>query len=147
MFKHFLVPVDGSELSQHAVTASLALARQLGARITGFVVEPDDILPVTGRHPSVMLRELETSDAQAKAHAAELLAPFAEAAAAAGVPFDSHYLRTTSIDRAIVSVAEERQCDLIVMATHGRGVFGELVFGSHTKNVMSSTRVPLLVLH
>jgi nucleotide-binding universal stress UspA family protein len=33
------------------------------------------------------------------------------------------------------------------MATHGRGAFGELMFGSHTKRVMAASRVPLLVLH
>jgi nucleotide-binding universal stress UspA family protein len=36
---------------------------------------------------------------------------------------------------------------MIVMVTHGRGAFGELLFGSHTKNVLSKSKIPLLVLH
>ena len=41
MYQHLFVPVDGSELSQRAMDGSIELAKQLGARITGFVVEPD----------------------------------------------------------------------------------------------------------
>ena len=52
-----------------------------------------------------------------------------------------------SIDDAIAEAAAESGCDLIVMATHGRGVFGELLFGSHTKAVLARCKVPLLVLH
>ena len=43
--------------------------------------------------------------------------------------------------------AEESGCDMIVMVTHGRGTFGELLFGSHTKNVLARSKLPLLVLH
>jgi len=51
------------------------------------------------------------------------------------------------VDDAIVRAAQEFGCDMVVMVTHGRGAFGELLFGSHTKNVLARCKVPLLVLH
>ena len=63
------------------------------------------------------------------------------------MPFIGRFERTDGVDEAIVQVATEAGCDLIVMATHGRGAFGELLFGSHTKNVISRSKLPLLVLH
>jgi nucleotide-binding universal stress UspA family protein len=51
------------------------------------------------------------------------------------------------VEDAIASAAEEHGCDMIVMATHGRGVLGELLFGAHTKGVMARSKLPLLVLH
>lgn len=76
-----------------------------------------------------------------------MLQAFADRAKAAGVTFESEYRRSDQTDAVIAEVADIVKADLIVMVTHGRGVFGELLFGSHTKNVMSRTKVPLLVLH
>lgn len=147
MFQHLLVPIDGNDLSERAMEASLALAQQLKASVTGFVAEPDDTLPAIGRHPSVVIRELEQAEAAARSHATQVLERFRERALAAGVPFEGHYERASQIDDAIVRTAVERHCDMIVMVTHGRGALGELLFGSHTKNVLARSEVPLLVLH
>lgn len=147
MFTHLLVPVDGSELSERATQASLELARKLGARITGFVAEPMAPLPTMSSNPAAYQRETEAHQARTEAHAREVLKQFAAKAAAAGVPFDGKFQRTDTVDDAIVKAAAEFQCDLIVMVTHGRGAFGELLFGSHTKNVLSRSKTPLLVLH
>ena len=147
MYQHLLVPVDGNELSDRAMDSSIALAAKLGATITGFVAELEDTLPAMGRHPSVILREMEHAEAAAAAHANQVLQAFAERAAQAGVRFEGRHVRTTSVDEAIVHAAEDSGSDLIVMVTHGRGAFGELLFGSHTKSVMSRCRLPLLVLH
>ena len=142
MYQHLLVPVDGGELSERAMAESIALARKLDASITGFVAEPDPVLPAVGRHPAVVLREHEQAEAAAASHARQILDVFRARAQAAGVPFSGHYARTTHIDDAI-----EAGVDLIVMATHGRGTLGELLFGSHTKAVLGRCKLPLLVLH
>ena len=76
-----------------------------------------------------------------------MLARFEQRAAEAGVSFTSHYTQSNNIEDAILAAAAERGCDLIVMATHGRSGFGELLWGSHTKNLVSRATVPLLVLH
>ena len=145
MYKHFLVPIDGSELSDRAEASSVGLARQLGARITGFVVEPQAPLPDEGTALTAYTRDTQQHRALTEAHAQDALAKFAARAAEAGVPFEGHFKRTES--SAIVEAAGEYGCDLVVMATHGRGALGELLFGSHTKNLISRSKLPLLVLH
>lgn len=146
MYTHLLVPVDGSELSMHAVDTSVALAQKLGARITGFVAEPMAPMPTESSGMTEYLRKTEEHRDRTEAHARDVLARFRAAAEAAGVAFDGHFKRTEGIDDAIVEAAAEYQCDLVVMATHGRGAFGELLFGSHTKNVISRSKLPVLVL-
>lgn len=147
MYTHLLVPVDGSELSERAAMASLELARKLGARLTAFVAEPMPPLPTMGSNASVYAHDADAHLARTEQHAREVLARFGAKAAEQGVAFQGKFLRTDAVDDAIVSAAAEFGCDLIVMVTHGRGAFGELLFGSHTKNVLARSKLPLLVLH
>jgi len=147
MYHHLLVPIDGSELSERAAEASLELARKVGARVTGFVVEPDPPLPNLGSHPANYSRDADEHLVRTEAHAQEVLGQFAAKAAAQGVPFAGRFKRTDGVDDAILDAADEYGCDTIVMITHGRGTFGELLFGSHTKKLMARTKLPLLVLH
>lgn len=147
MFKSILVPVDAGELSERAMQASVDLARQLGASITGFVAEPLQPLHVDMRSPSQRDADTREHEAMTRAHAASVLKRFADAAREAGVPFTGFHDQVPRIDEAIVRVAEQRGCDLIVMVTHGRGAFGEFLFGSHTKAVLAGSKLPLLVLH
>lgn len=121
-FKHLLVPVDGSELADHAMRQGIDLARQLGASVTGLVSEPPT-------------------------RAESVLAEFARCAAASGVAFDGRHASIQPNDESIVECARESGCDMIVMATHGRGWFGQLLFGSSTMRVMARSDLPLLVLH
>jgi nucleotide-binding universal stress UspA family protein len=147
MFRRLLVPVDGSELSERAIDASLELAKRLGATITGFVAEPLQ-LPPSGPHAHEQLEdEARAHDAATSSHAQQILQRFEARARAAGVAFEGYHDQVPRIDRAIIEAAESRGCDLIVMATHGRGPFGEFLYGSHTKAVLAGSKLPLLVLH
>ncbi len=147
MYHHLLVPLDGSELSERAAQSSLELARKLGARITGFVAEPMPPLPHMGTNVAVYTRDTDEHQKRTEAHAREVLAAFKAKADEQGVEFHGKFARTDAVDDAIIEAATEFGCDLIVMVTHGRGAFGELLFGSHTKNVLSRCKLPLLVLH
>ena len=104
-------------------------------------------LPNVGTQPAVYARQRDVHETRTDTHAHEVLAQFGELAGAAGVPFTGRHARTDRVDAAIVELARELECDMIVMVTHGRGAFGELLFGSHTKNVLSNSKIPLLVLH
>jgi hypothetical protein len=64
---------------------------------------------------------------------------FAQCAHEAGVSFEGHHAQVPRIDKAIIDAAESRGCDLIVMVTHGRGAFGEFLYGSETKAVLSGS--------
>ena len=147
MYRNLFVPVDGSVLGERAMQASIDLARQLGAAITGFVVEPDAPLPTVGTqlpaYEAATERHIERTDT----HARSVLTRFELKAAEAGVAFTGLHARTDGVDRAIIEQAESSGCDMIVMLTHGRGALGELIFGSHTKTVLARSKLPLLVLH
>ena len=147
MYRNLFVPVDGSVLSERAMVASIALAKQLGAAITGFVVEPDAPLPTAGSQMGAYGKQTEKHIERTDTHAHKVLTHFELKAAEAGVPFTGLHARTDGVDRAIIEQAEESGCDMIVMMTHGRGALGELIFGSHTKTVLARSKLPLLVLH
>jgi nucleotide-binding universal stress UspA family protein len=147
MYKRLLVPVDGSDLSLRAMNESLDLAAQLGAAVTGLVVEalppiPSSVVPLSHYEQEVAAHEAKTD-----AHAHHVLERFARLAAERNVAFEPHVDREDDVAGAIARVAEAKGADLIVMVTHGRGAFGELLFGSQTKGVMARTKLPLLVLH
>jgi len=147
MYKKLFVPVDGSELSHRAMDGSIALAKQLGAAINGFVVEPDLPLSVVTPDAHAATERIKSHEAQNEAHAKALLDQFEQRAKAAGVEFIASHVTAYSVDNAIMEEAEKAGCDMIVMVTHGRGPLGEFVFGSHTKSIISRSKLPVLVLH
>lgn len=147
MIRHLFVPIDGSPLSERAIQQSIALAGQLGASITGFIVEPGVPLPCPGTVMHAYERQIGEHLAATESHARETLDAFGRRAEAAGVRFQGAHASTGAVDEAIVSHAAALGCDMIVMVTHGRGAFGELLFGSHSKSVLSRTHLPVLVLH
>lgn len=147
MYQRLLVPVDGSDHSARAVRESLALARRLEATVIGFVVETNPPLPAAAMHQSQFRQAMHDHEVLSQEHAHRLLAHFQAEAEAAGVPFEGHYSNDDDVAAAIARAAMRHEADLIVMVTQGRGLFGELLFGSHTKQVMALTRKPLLVLH
>lgn len=147
MYKHLFVPVDGSELSHRAMDGAIDLAKQLGAKITGFVVEPDlPITAATSRTDSLMHKMKDNEDKN-EAHASALLGQFAKRAETAGVEFIAHHVTSYVVDQAIMNEADKSGCDMIVMVTHGRNALGEFIFGSHTKNIIAKSKLPVLVLH
>ena len=147
MYKNLFVPVDGSELSHRAMDGSIDLAQQLGATITGFVVEPDLPLSVMSNDAQTSSERIQRHESKNEAHAKSLLDQFAQRAQAAGVGFVASHVTAYSVDQAIMDEAEKAGCDMIVMVTHGRGPIGEFVFGSHTKSIIARSKLPVLVLH
>jgi nucleotide-binding universal stress UspA family protein len=147
MYKHLFVPVDGSELSRRAMEGSIELAVQLGARITGFVVEPDISFSMVTPDATAYAERLRTHEQRNQEHAQALLRQFEERATAAGVAFTGSFLASDAVDERITAEAEKAGCDMIVMVTHGRGPLGEFLFGSHTKQVIARSKLPVLVLH
>jgi nucleotide-binding universal stress UspA family protein len=144
MYQRILVPVDGSDLTERTIQASIGLARQLGAAITGFVAEQPSSTP-NSAHPGGAV--VADDDVLSPRCAQQVLDRFAAAAHAAGVPFEGHHARVEHADQALLAEAEARGCDLIVMVSQGRGPFGEFLYGSQAKAVLSGSRLPLLVLH
>ena len=147
MYKHLFVPIDGSDLSHRAMDGSIELALQLGARITGFVVEPELPLSAVSRDPVAYAKHIREHEGHNEMHASTLLAQFEARARTAGVEFTGSHVDSGAIDDAIAGAAETAGCDMIVVVTHGRGPVGELLFGSHTRAIIARSKLPLLVLH
>src|SRR4029077_14075053 len=88
MYRHILIPTDGSELAEQAVTNGLSLAKSLGAKVTVIIVEePDPIWLPFAEHGA--LEELRKYNEQIKIYAASALNRAADAAKQAGVPCDT----------------------------------------------------------
>jgi nucleotide-binding universal stress UspA family protein len=115
--------------------------------VAGYVVEALPSLPAMGTHLQSYRHEVEVHEQHTETHAKGVLHRFASLAGEAGVPFEGHYDRNDDVADAIATAAQKHGCDMIVMTTHGRGAFGEMLFGSQTKRVLGLTKVPLLVLH
>jgi nucleotide-binding universal stress UspA family protein len=125
MYRHILIPTDGSELAEQAVTNGLSLAKSLGAKVTVIIVEEPAWL----------------------AYVASALNRAADAAKQAGVPCDTIQVEDAQPYQAIIATAADRGCDLIVMASHGRSGLSAVVLGSVTNKVLTHTKIPVLVCH
>jgi nucleotide-binding universal stress UspA family protein len=146
MYRHILIPTDGSELAEHAVTNGLSLAKSVGAMVTVIIVEDRfDWLSVSETRASQGLDALAKHNEQVKKHSASVLGRAANAAKHAGVPCDTMQVENAQPYQAIIAAASDRGCDLIVMASHGRGGLSAVVLGSVTNKVLTHTKTPVLV--
>lgn len=145
MFKHFLVPTDGSQLSLKAAQDAVSLAREVGAKVTFFFSKPDYPVAFYGEgaliDPTTPEKFAEIADRQAK----EILAQVEAVAQAAGVEFVSVSEVSDLPYEAIISAAEGAGCDLIFMASHGRRGISGFLLGSETQKVLTHSRIPVLV--
>ena len=148
MYRHILIPTDGSELAEHGVTHGLSLAKSVGAKVTAIIVEePFDWLSVSETKGQRAYDELAKHTEQIKKHAASVLNRVANAAKQAGVACDTIQVEDARPYQAIIATAGGRGCDLIVMASHGRSGLSAVVLGSVTNKVLTHTKIPVLVCH
>ena len=148
MYRHILIPTDGSELAEHAVTNGLSLAKSVGAKVTVIIAEePFDWLSVSETKAQQALGELAKHAEQIKKHAASVLNRVANAAKEAGVSCDTIQVENAQPYKAIIATAADRGCDLIVMASHGRSGLSAVILGSVTNKVLTHTKTPVLVCH
>jgi len=143
MFKHLLLPTDGSKLSLAAVRQGVRFTKDSDARVTGVSVTPEfHVLTFnTEMIEDTKAVFLAESRAQAEAH----LALLKKAADDAGVSCDTEVAVSDHPYEAIIRVAEKKGCDLILMASHGRHGAKTLLLGSETHKVLTHTRIPVLV--
>ena len=146
MYKHLLVPTDGSTLSDKAVVQALGLAKAIGARVTAMHVSPD--YPPPMYMEGVILNPIPRREyaKQAKADAAQVLDRVAKKAATAGVACDTLHIIAAAPWEAIIAAARKGKCDVILMASHGRRGLAALLLGSETVRVLTHSKVPVLVV-
>jgi nucleotide-binding universal stress UspA family protein len=143
MFKHILLPTDGSELSVAAIHQGIIFAKSIDAKVTGLCVMPL-------QHPffyetEIPMDALEHAAKRYKELADTYLAAAEKEAREAGVACDLVYEKNDSPYEAIIRAAEQKGCDLIMMASHGRRGVGALLIGSETQRVLTHSKIPVLV--
>jgi nucleotide-binding universal stress UspA family protein len=148
MYRHILIPTDGSELARRAVRHGLSLAKSVGAKVTALTVEGSfDVYTVPASKVYEMSGAFAEHAERARAHAGKILSGVAEEARAAGVICETVHIEEDHPYEAIIATAEQRGCDLIVMASHGRSGIAAIVLGSVTTKVLTHTKIPVLVCH
>ena len=144
MYKHILVPTDGSELSNRAIEYAATLAKSVNAKLTvltvtipyyGFAVEPELV--------TIGFEEYQKNTTKLAMHDLDVAK---DIAAAAQVQCDVVYQEHPQPYQAIIDAAKERGCDLIVMASHGRRGMAAIVLGSETVKVLTHSTIPVLVV-
>jgi nucleotide-binding universal stress UspA family protein len=121
MYRHILIPTDGSELAGRAVRHGLALAKSVGAKVTALTVERSfDVYTVPASRVYEMSGAFAEHTERVKAHAEGILDEIAEQARTAGVVCETVQVEQDQPYQGIIDIAEQRGCDLIVMASHGR---------------------------
>jgi nucleotide-binding universal stress UspA family protein len=147
VFKHILVPTDGSRISEEAATAGIHLAKSLGARVTALYVIPEA--------PSSPLEAWAHRDRHFRSHlqksfekrGSEYLETIRDAARKAGVPCNCQLERGDSPHRQILATAEKLECDAIIMASHGKNGAASGLLGSETMKVATMGTIPVIVHH
>ena len=148
MFKHILVPTDGSKLSDKAVKQAINLAKELGAKITAIHVMPEAEAYVSERYHVLPVLAAPVKNKYKKEAAAlskEILDQIGAAATAAGVECAQVSVTSGSPYEAIIKQATKSRCDLIMMASHGRRGLPGILLGSETQKVLTHSRIPVLV--
>ena len=143
MFKHILIPTDGSDLSNIAITNGVKFAKEIKAKITG--------LTVTAPYHYYAAETFQASDtpdryaAEMKTVAERNLNVIREAAAQAGVTCELVHSTSEHPYEEIVNTAQEHGCDVIFQASHGRRGVRALLMGSETNKVLTHSKIPVLV--
>ncbi|XRD86223.1 universal stress protein [Dyella acidisoli] len=142
-FQHLLIPIDGSDLSLHAFSLGLQLARTIDAKVLALHVVPpfNSIAYMTEILAAAELRY----STQALQSASRYLDQAKAMAMDAQIPCECRYVFGDHPHEAILDAVNEHHCDLIVMATHGWHGLNRLVLGSETQKVLVSSRIPVLV--
>lgn len=147
MYAHIMVPLDGSELSLKAVHESIALAKKLKSKLTLITVVSPYHTGISLPFPSDTVHDIEKShNEEAKMAAQKLHVDMSARAKSEGVESESIVAFGESPYEQIINKAQASNCDLIVMASHGRKGLDGLLLGSETVKVLTHSKIPVLVV-
>ncbi|MBY4595568.1 universal stress protein [Ottowia caeni] len=143
MFKHILIPVDGSPTAMAAVDKAAGLAKAFGSAVTAvYVIDP---YPFTGVGADFAYGQDQYLSA-ATAEANSAIDAARERLAGAGIQAEVRVVESHAVWRGILEAAENAGADLVVMGSHGRRGLEKLVLGSVTQSVLSHAKVNTLVV-
>ncbi len=138
MFRHLLVPLDGSRMAESALLPALYLAQALGARVTLLHVMEHD--PPEEIHGEPHLTSLENAYTYLQGLTAAL-------STSATVELHAHPNPEDDVARSIAEHADEFGVDLIVLCTHGRSSLRRWLIGTIAQRVIAQRHIPIMVVH
>ncbi len=149
MYERILLPVDGSEASKKAAKTGISIAKLTGANAIALYVipppTPGDIWDVwTPSDSEEAKRFKQKFEEHLKTIANCYLSEIKKIADQQGVSCELLSLRGDSPADEIIKIAEQKNCDLIVMASQSKGGISAVI-GSVTLRVISKSRIPVLV--
>ncbi len=144
MYKNILIATDGSELSDKAITHGIALAKAVGAKVTGVTVT----IPFDAYMTSEVAIAIDTTifEERTAALAKRRLDALAAQARRENVECVTIRAEDDPIHEGIIDTAGKQRCDLIIMASHGRTGITGLILGSETTKVLTHSKIPVLVV-
>ncbi len=145
MFKHILIPTDGSPTADKAILAGVTLAAEIGAKVTGYYALEPAPAHLHGEGYITDRRLVREFERRAREHAGRCVSEIGDAARAAGVAFEPLVQNSPAAYKGIIDAARRRKCDAIFMASHGRRGLSGLILGSVTQNVLTHSKIPVLV--
>lgn len=146
MFHTILVPLDGSDLAERALQPASDLARCFAARLVLLRVVTSHLVSVSAFGPSEQLYQLSNAvSGHDTTMASEYLAGVSRQRSLAGIPVDTAVLEGVPAE-TIITVAHNKQADLILMSTHGRTGLRRLIYGSVADAVLRASSVPVMLI-
>lgn len=145
MYRKILITTDGSAVSKHTACAGVKFAQQMGAQVLALYVAPEYQYPVYVEIIPPTYPSEEEYLVQMQRVGNEHLRTILDEAAKCGLEHQGMVAFADAAAQKIVDVAEEQNCDLIFMGSHGRSGWGQLLLGSVTNKVLSHTQKPVLV--
>ena len=147
MYNHILIATDGSELASKALAHGIALAKEHKALVTVVTVtELWSALDMARETRQGNRDPLGQYEAVAVAAAKRILDKAGQIATSQGVPCNLLHVPDQHPAEGIVTTAKERGCDLIVMASHGRRGVDRILLGSRAYEVLTHSKVPVLIV-
>lgn len=147
MYKHIMLPIDGAELSLKAVNECFEFAKSIGAKVTVLHVVPHVSLNVPVGFTSDLVRHLEKQrEEEYMKRAEKMLADLEASARSNSIDCENLVVVGDNPYEEIISNADKNDCDLIMMASHGRRGLNAVLLGSETVKVLTHTKIPVLVM-
>jgi nucleotide-binding universal stress UspA family protein len=145
MYKHILIPTDGTPTAEKAVAAGLKFAKWSKAKVTLFTAVPEYRIPTTSEVAGGKVMPIAEYERRAKAQGQRLLDKVVRRAKAAGVRLEAETALSDRPAEAIVAAAKKSGCDLIFIGSHGRKGLAALLLGSQTHEVLKHSTIPTMV--
>jgi nucleotide-binding universal stress UspA family protein len=147
MFKHILMPIDGSELAMESVGKTIAFARLIGAKLTAVHVAPEYRMAQDDGYLISLQPDFKKKfEARAREEGDALLRSVARQAEEAGVRCNVHSVNNDRPHEEIINIAKEEECDLIMMSSHNLGAVASEMLGGETRKVVANAPAAVLVM-